>query len=52
MSQTICYCFEYTVEDIQQDVREHQGQSTILSQIVAAKKQNGCHCASKHPESR
>ncbi len=52
MSQTICYCFEYTVEDIQHDVQKHQGRSTILERIIAAKKQSGCQCSSKHPESR
>ncbi|MDA3901858.1 MAG: hypothetical protein PF441_00255 [Desulfuromusa sp.] len=52
MSQTICYCFDYTAADIQQDVRKHQGRSTILERIVAAKKQSGCQCETRHPESR
>ncbi len=52
MAQIICYCFEYSAEDIQQDVRKHQGRSTILEQIITAKKQSGCHCETRHPEKR
>ena len=52
MSQTICYCFEYSAEDIQQDVQKHRGRSTILERIVAAKEQGGCQCDTRHPERR
>lgn len=48
----ICYCFEYSVHDIQEDVRAHDGRSTILEKIVAAKKVGGCQCATTHPQGR
>jgi hypothetical protein len=52
MSQTICYCFDYTTADIEQDVRENQGRSAILERIVVTKKQSGCQCETMHPEKR
>ncbi|RLB66853.1 MAG: BFD-like (2Fe-2S) protein [Deltaproteobacteria bacterium] len=52
MSQLICYCFEHTETDIRSDVVEHNGQSEILTKILAAKKQGTCQCAEKHPEAR
>jgi len=48
----ICYCFEYSAEDIGEDVRANDGRSTILEKIVAAKKSGGCQCATLHPEGR
>ncbi len=48
-SELICYCFGYTAADIERDVREHQGDSTILRQILAAKQAGGCDCKNKNP---
>jgi hypothetical protein len=48
----ICYCFEYSAEDIREDVRANNGRSTILERIVAAKRAGGCQCAALHPEGR
>jgi len=47
----VCYCFEKTAEDIRRDLREH-GESSILEQILAAKRTGNCRCAETHPEGR
>jgi hypothetical protein len=52
MDETVCYCFNYTVGDIQRDVREHGGRSLILEEIIAQKKKGVCQCAVRHPEGR
>jgi hypothetical protein len=52
MSQLVCYCFEYTEDDIRRDVLENAGHSAILGKILAAKMQGACQCAKKHPERR
>ena len=48
----ICYCFGYSAEDIREDVEANDGRSTILEEIVAAKRAGGCQCATTHPEGR
>lgn len=48
----ICYCFNYSEEDISRDIREHNGTSTILQQITEAKQQGACNCARNHPLGR
>lgn len=48
----ICYCFEYTEADIQNDLLENNGRSLILEQITEARKNNTCKCDVKHPEKR
>jgi hypothetical protein len=52
MNDLVCYCFEYYADDIQEDVKANNGHSTILEEIVAAKKTGGCQCATTHPEGR
>ena len=52
MNDLVCYCFGYSVQDIEEDVMAHGGRSTILEGIVAAKKVGGCHCETTHPEGR
>ena len=49
MHHLVCYCFEYTGEDIRQDFIKH-GRSTIMEQIIAAKKMGACQCATKNPK--
>lgn len=44
----VCHCFQYTKEDIEQDVLRH-GKSAILERILAEKRQGACRCAVKHP---
>jgi hypothetical protein len=51
MSDLICYCFEYTAEDIRQDFIKHQ-RSTIMEKIVAEKKMGTCRCTSQNPGGR
>ena len=48
----VCYCFEYSAEDIREDVRANDGRSMILEKIVAAKRAGGCQCGTLHPEGR
>jgi len=52
MNDLICYCFEYSADDIRKDVTANHGRSTILEKIVAAKRAGRCQCAASHPEGR
>uniref|UniRef100_A0A7C4ET58 BFD-like (2Fe-2S) protein n=1 Tax=Desulfomonile tiedjei TaxID=2358 RepID=A0A7C4ET58_9BACT len=47
----VCYCHEYTAEDIERDFLAN-GRSTIVEKIAAAKKANGCECATKNPKGK
>lgn len=47
--KTICYCFNYTDEDITADMRAHGGHSTIEERIAAEKQRGACDCAGKNP---
>lgn len=52
MSETICYCFGYTAEDIRQDVRRNGGRSLILERIADERKKGMCRCAELNPQKR
>jgi len=45
----ICYCFEYSRGDIEQDYLEN-GKSTIMEKIQMEKMSGNCQCASKNPK--
>ena len=47
----VCFCFEYTRTDIEQDYLQN-GQSLIMAKILAEKKASGCDCAKNHPKGR
>jgi len=47
----ICYCFEYTRGDIEQNYINN-GRSMIMDNIMAEKKTGGCDCAIRNPKSR
>ena len=51
MSEKICYCFDYTSDDILKDIEEN-GTSTIIKQIMAEKKNGACDCATRNPKKR
>ena len=51
MEDIVCYCFGYSVQDIESDISQH-GKSTIFERIVAEKQSGGCHCAEKNPKGR
>ena len=51
MPELICYCFEYTADDIRRDYAVH-GYSTLLEKIKAEKKGGNCQCAAKNPKGR
>jgi len=51
MSEKICYCFDYTDEDITWDVRTH-GRSLIMERIAGEKKAGACRCAETNPKGR
>jgi hypothetical protein len=52
MSEMICYCFQYTREDIIEDVRAHNGRSMIMERIVSEKKAGHCRCLVTNPSGR
>ena len=47
----ICYCFEYTRDDIEQDFIK-TGRSLIMEKIAAEKKAGRCDCATQDPKGR
>ncbi len=51
IDELICYCFEYTKDDIEQDYIKN-GRSLIMDKIAAEKKTGGCDCANKNPKGR
>jgi hypothetical protein len=51
MCDLICYCFEYTDEDIKQDFIVN-GRSLIMEKIKAEKKMGSCQCATKNPSGK
>jgi hypothetical protein len=51
MSKLVCYCFEYTDEDIKQDVSVN-GRSLIMEKIMAEKKMGSCQCTIKNPDGK
>ena len=51
MKQLVCYCFDYSAEDIRQDVIAN-GRSLIMEEIRIAKQFGGCQCAVKNPSGR
>ena len=51
LNQLICYCFDYTEEDIRKDMLAN-GRSMILEEIKLAKQIGGCQCHIKNPKGR
>lgn len=49
--ELICYCFNYTAEDIRRDY-EANGHSTILERIKKERNAGFCECAAKNPKGR
>lgn len=47
----ICYCHNYSLEDIRQEVLE-QGYSIILDNLLVAQELGLCQCEKLHPEKR
>ena len=48
-SGIICYCFNYTRRDLEEDVLRN-GRSLILDKIIDAKRLGACQCAVKNPK--
>ena len=51
MPDLVCYCYEYTAEDIRQDYQTNV-YSTILEKIKTEKQFGNCQCATKNPKGR
>jgi len=51
MIDYICYCFEYTRQDIEKDLKKN-GRSLIMEKIQAEKKFGNCRCTEKNPKGR
>ncbi|RUM34890.1 MAG: hypothetical protein DSY50_05715 [Desulfobulbus sp.] len=51
MGKTVCFCHNYTVQDIEQDVQQH-GRSTIIERIKAESKAGNCNCKENNPRGR
>ena len=51
VNELVCYCFDYSMEDIRRDVIAN-GRSLIMEEIKAAKQFGGCQCAVKNPKGR
>jgi hypothetical protein len=50
-NEQICYCFGYTVADIESDALANS-RSLILEKIAAEKKAGGCNCSEKNPKGK
>ncbi|EKO40120.1 MAG: hypothetical protein B193_1176 [Solidesulfovibrio magneticus str. Maddingley MBC34] len=48
----VCWCFGYTVADIEADLARNAGRSTLMEGIAAAKAAGGCRCAEVNPRGR
>ena len=51
MEKKICYCFNYTADDLVKDVKKY-GRSTIMERIQAESKQGNCDCSNNNPKGR
>jgi hypothetical protein len=51
MNKLVCYCFNYTAEDIKFDFKKN-GKSLLLEKIAIEKKKGGCDCAKKNPKGK
>ena len=51
LDDLVCYCFGYTVNDIEQDFVKNE-RSLIIEKIAAEKKVGGCDCTNKNPKGR
>jgi hypothetical protein len=51
MSEIICYCFGYTREAIEEDVRQND-RSLITEKIIAEKRFGTCQCRTQNPKGR
>jgi hypothetical protein len=51
LSDLICYCFNYSAEDIEQDYLKN-GHSSIMGKIQLEKKFGDCQCEEKNPKGR
>ena len=51
LSDLICYCFNYSAEDIEQDYLKN-GHSSIMGKIQLEKKFGNCQCEEKNPKGR
>ena len=49
MRELICYCFEYSAEDIREDVLLNDGRSLIMERIIAESRAGRCDCARLNP---
>lgn len=47
----ICYCFEYTKKNIEEDYLQN-GYSKIIEKIKTEKKAKGCNCETLNPKGR
>jgi hypothetical protein len=48
VNDLICYCFGYSVGDIQKDYKDNS-KSTIMDKIQTEKKFGNCQCGIKNP---
>jgi len=51
LNDLICYCFNYSAEDIKQDYFKND-HSKIMEKIQWEKKLGNCQCAEKNPKGR
>jgi hypothetical protein len=47
----VCFCFEYTKKDIEEDFKNHR-YSKIIEKIQAEKKNKACSCEVKNPKGK
>lgn len=48
--EVVCFCFNYTKEDIENDFLVNNNHSKILDKIKKEKQNKRCDCKSKNPK--
>ncbi len=51
MGKIVCYCHNYSVDDLESDLLQH-GRSTILVRIVVLAGKGKCDCRHNNPKGR
>ncbi len=51
-NELVCYCFGYSLKDIENDLIDNHGKSQILDRIMSEKKAGRCECATRNPKGR
>ncbi len=52
MTKMICFCFNYSEDNIINDVIAGNGDSSIMKRIITEKKAGNCRCKENNPKGK